>query len=114
LGIAFSPDNSDNVVVAVVGDIDLATADQFEAALVEAFTEFSGQVVLDLAGVSFMDSQAITTLLRVHTRYDDPPRLMIRSLQPSPKRVFELTGLDRILRISEAPTPRLVPSPEGP
>ena len=100
LSVALAPDDGGNVVVAVRGEIDIANADQVQAALVEALTESTGQVVVDIAGVSFLDSQCIAALIRVHKGCDrNSRRLIIRSPQPQARRVFELTGLHQIMRI---------------
>jgi anti-sigma B factor antagonist len=100
--VVVTPDEDGNVVVAAHGEVDIATADQLWAALIEALTAWTGQVVVDFAGVNFLDSQGIATLLRVHKDCDfDPGRLTVRSPQTQARRVFELTGLDRILRIDD-------------
>jgi anti-sigma B factor antagonist len=102
LSILVSPDGEGNVVVALHGEIDVATADQLREALVEALTVWSGQVVIDLAGVSFIDSQGLGILIRVRKDCDsDPKRLTIRSPQPQTRKIFELTGLDTILGIED-------------
>ena len=100
--VSLTPDEDGNVVVAPRGEIDMDTADQVWAALIEALTAWTGQVVVDFAGVSFLDSQGIATLLRVHQDCDfDAGRLTLRSPQPQARKVFELTGLDTILRIDD-------------
>ena len=102
LSVGLAHDDGGNVVVAVRGEIDIANADQVQAALVEALTASAGEVVADFAGVSFLDSQCIAALIRVHTGCDhDSRRLTIRSPQPLARKVFELAGLDQILRIEE-------------
>jgi anti-sigma B factor antagonist len=100
LSMLLTPDGDGNVVLTVGGEVDVLTADQLRAALNESLTLWEGQVVVDFAGVSFLDSQGIAALLRVHKDCGlDPGRLTIRSPQPQARKVFELTGLDTILRI---------------
>ncbi len=100
--VLLTPDENGNVVVGARGEIDIATADQLWAALVEALTAWTGQVVVDFAEVTFLDSQGVATLLRVHKDCDfDPGRLIVRSPRPQARRVFEQTGLDSILRIED-------------
>jgi anti-anti-sigma factor len=100
--VGLAHDDGGNVVVSVRGEIDIANADQVQAALVEALTTSTGQVVADFAGVSFLDSQCMAALIRVHKRCDpDSRRLTIRSPQSHARRVFELTGLDQVLRIED-------------
>lgn len=52
--VALTADEDGNVVVGVQGKIDLATADQLWAALIESLSSWTGEVVLYLAGVNFL------------------------------------------------------------
>jgi anti-anti-sigma factor len=100
LSVSFAPEADGNVVVNLQGEIDIATADQVRAALTEALTAWTGRVVADFAGVTFLDSQGIAALIKVHKDSDfDPKRLTIRSPQRQTRKVFELTGLDQVFRI---------------
>jgi anti-anti-sigma factor len=102
LAISLRPDEDGNVVVSLQGEIDISSADQVWAALVEALTAWTGNVVVDFAEVSFLDSQGINTLLRVHKDCDfDAGRLSVRAPQPQARKVLEMTGLDTILRIED-------------
>ena len=69
-----------DAVVTVLGEVDMATADQLRAAVTEAMTTWGGTVVVDLSGVTFLDSQGIRALLLVHKACDiDAAQLSIRS-----------------------------------
>jgi anti-sigma B factor antagonist len=61
-------------VLTVQGDIDLATADAFEAAIVALG---DGEAVVDLLAVDFMDSTGLRALLRATTGRATPLRLVI-------------------------------------
>jgi ABC-type transporter Mla MlaB component len=54
-------------VVTLVGEIDVATAPSLEAALSIAFSE-RGNVIVDMAGVTFMGSSGIGELVRARRR----------------------------------------------
>jgi len=98
--VGLTPDENGNVTVALCGEIDIDTADEVWAALIEALTAWTGQVVVDLAGVSFVDSQGIAAFIRVYRDCSlDAVRLTIRSPQAQVRTVFELTSLDQIFRI---------------
>jgi anti-sigma B factor antagonist len=83
----------EGVVMAVAGEIDLATAPELEAALREHLA--AAPVRLDLRGLSFMDSSGIRlldTILRDIAAHDwtlviDP------TLQPPVRQVIALTGM---------------------
>jgi len=53
----------ERLVVAVCGEIDLATAPQVEAAVIDAVADGWTRVVIDLRAVSFMDSAGVHLLL---------------------------------------------------
>lgn len=64
--VRVTPDARDGrVVTAVSGEVDAATADDFEAQLRPAIAE-STDVVLDLTEVSFMDSSGLRALVAIH------------------------------------------------
>jgi anti-anti-sigma factor len=53
-------------IVQVSGEIDLATAQEFEAAVVSGI-ETAGALVIDLSDCGFMDSTGISVLIRART-----------------------------------------------
>jgi anti-anti-sigma factor len=90
----------------------MASADRLGAALTEALNGGSGQVAVDFAEVSFLDSQGIAALVRAHQQCDfDARRLIIRSPRRLVRKVLELTGLDH--RSSKSRTGRKRPPPRN-
>ena len=90
--ITVSPD-AGGLTVAVAGELDLATADEFEATLLERLA--AGPVRLDLWGLSFMDSTGIRVL---DALLRDLPMigstlLIDPSLQPAVRQIITLTGM---------------------
>src|SRR5207253_1921396 len=65
--------------VAVAGEIDLATAPQLEAELVSAIAAAHTFVEVDLADVTFLDSQGIAVLIRAKVSVDPSQQLRITS-----------------------------------
>jgi anti-sigma B factor antagonist len=75
------------VTVRPVGEIDLATGGTLEAAILDAVAHPDAEsVVVDLAGVGFLDSSGISTLLRGRRAADD------RGI------AFRVTGANGIVR----------------
>ncbi len=93
LEIDVNPDG-DRVVVAPVGEIDLSTVPQLRAALDEVSDAGFKQIVLDLRGVTFLDSSGLKLILDQHAR--DVGFALIAGPEPV-HRVFAVTGLDRRL-----------------
>jgi anti-sigma B factor antagonist len=86
-------------VLGVDGEVDLATAPQLQAKLMDLVNEGTdGGVVVDLTRVAFMDSTGIRVLLAAHQRA--PARgVTIRLVCPEGPvlRVVRLTGAERVL-----------------
>jgi anti-sigma B factor antagonist len=79
--------------VRVVGELDLATAPALAAAL-DPLPAGGGDVEIDLAGVAFVDSSALSVLVGVHHRADAQGR-RVRIVHPTPpvRRLLEITSL---------------------
>jgi anti-sigma B factor antagonist len=87
-------------VVTASGDIDLSSAAEFEAQLAGAVEDTTRGIVVDLSGVTFMDSTALNAL--VHCFERQRARLERFSLVSTDSRVtslLEVTRLDRILEV---------------
>ena len=81
-------------VVAVAGDLDLASAPQLKLALVELAGKRYGRYVLDLSGLTHMDSLGLGVLVGFHRRLDGDARLALACVPPKQRKLLELTGLD--------------------
>lgn len=85
-------------VLALSGELDIASAPDFERALADLDgSEATSRLVLDLSELTFMDSTGLRALLLARQRAVESDRELI--LRPGPRqvqRVFELSGtLDR-------------------
>ncbi len=87
-------------VLAVTGEIDVATAPSLRTRLVDA--EDAGQrvVVVDLSGVSFIDSTALGVLVGAHKRLTSVGgSLRLVVTEPRIRKVLEITDLARIFPV---------------
>jgi anti-anti-sigma factor len=78
-------------VLAVGGEVDLATVGRFRAALLEA--QGSPRVLVDLSDVTFLDSSGVNALLAAYHRVPAGGELRVVGLRPNVRKVFEITGL---------------------
>lgn len=98
LSIDLSRSGPDAVVTAV-GEIDPHTAAPLTEVLDElATTAELTRVVLDLSGVTFVDSSGLRVLLTARERFDDLGiRFTLRAPSESVRRLLEITNLlDRL------------------
>jgi anti-sigma B factor antagonist len=91
--------------LALAGEVDPHTTEQLDAAVDEALAH-SANVVLDLSGVSFIDSAGLRSLIRAQRLAEGADgSLVIRGPRPSTMRVLEITGLADELTVEPAVEP---------
>jgi anti-anti-sigma factor len=88
------------IVVRLGGELELHTVPPVRRALLEAVERARGRVVVDLEQVEFMDSTALATLLEVRARLADGNSLVLAAPGLEARRALEVSGLDRIFRVS--------------
>jgi anti-anti-sigma factor len=87
------PSHSEPVIVAVVGELDLANAQEFGAE-VDAAMETGSDVRIDLALCAFIDSTGISLLVRKGRELrDDGRQLSLNNIPWDVERIFEIAGL---------------------
>lgn len=87
--------NDQEIVVTPVGELDAHNCGELGAALSEAVNATPGaSAVIDAGGLSFIDSSAISELLRIREQVTaSGGTLTLTNLQSSVRRVLEITGL---------------------
>ena len=102
LGIEVDESRPPHVVVAVRGEVDIATAPKLREKLVELASQGAQQVVVDLDGVEFLDSTGLGVLIGGMKRLRGlDGDLTLVCTQPRILKVFEITGLNRAFTIYE-------------
>lgn len=93
----------DGLRVALSGDLDVASAASVEERLVELEgPDESSDLVLDLRGLSFIDSTGLSLLINTDSRVRKAGRhVTIVSGKGAPRRLLETTGLNRRLDVVE-------------
>jgi anti-anti-sigma factor len=83
------------------GELDITAADGL-AEIVREVPDDCRQVVLDLSGVTFLDSSGIAFLVRERRSHQQAGReCSVVGTQGQPARVLELAGLDDLVRLVE-------------
>lgn len=97
-------EQGDAVHVTLSGDLDLSTAKRAEQAIEDAERVGPKTVVIDLRGLSFMDSTGLRVLVSADKRARRSNRRTVIVQGPSAvRRVFEITRLDERLDIVDSP-----------
>lgn len=91
------------VVIRLAGDLDLWSAPQLKSTLCAVLDAKRTRIVLDLAGVGFMDSTALGVMVGIHRRLRAEERMAIAAATPTVLRVFELSGLAASFRVFATP-----------
>ena len=83
-------------VVRIDGELDMATVPELESTL----NALDGEVRLDCAGLSFIDSRGLSLFVDTHRRLEETGgRLVLMNLAPNCRRVIELMKLDDVLNL---------------
>ena len=101
LEFSITRENSGNAtIVGVRGDVDVATSPQLRAELQAAIDAGSKEVVVDVSAMDFIDSAGLGVLIGALKRASEADvRLVLRGVQPSPRKVLGITGLDDMFTI---------------
>jgi anti-sigma B factor antagonist len=85
-----------DLILVVRGEIDMASADRFEAALTDALAGDCSRILIDLADLEFMDSTGLRTLIQGQRQAASRGLpVILRHVPHQATRLFELTGLAR-------------------
>jgi anti-sigma B factor antagonist len=87
------------LVLRIGGELDAATRDSIEPALLSAIAS-AGSVIVDLAELTFCDSHGVSMFLTANEHAKSRgTAFAIRELRPPVRRVFEITNLDSVIKL---------------
>jgi len=89
------------IVVSPAGELDLSNSDAFEEAISDARAKGATALVLDLTGLTFMDSSGLRLLLDSwnESQLADRRLMLVVPKDGLVRRVLEISGTDAILPI---------------
>ena len=88
-----------SILISVQGELDLATAPRLKWPLVDAIDGGARALIVDLSGVTFMDSTALGVLIGIRRTLKLGSRLAIVCSDPSVLKIFQISGLDSVFQI---------------
>jgi anti-sigma B factor antagonist len=100
--LAEEPLEPSGLVVTISGELDIATSPGLRDGLDAAIDSGVKRLLLDLSGVSFLDSVALAVIVNAKRRLGDEGRMVVvvdRSTYVM--LVFECSGLPRVLELAD-------------
>jgi anti-sigma B factor antagonist len=98
-----SPDHHGSLVAVVRGELDMLTAPILDAELEQATAQGPRTLVIEMSGVTFLDSSGCHALVRAHRRSDTTGvELYLAGLNGTCRRVLEVAGLTELLPLRDA------------
>jgi anti-sigma B factor antagonist len=91
-----------SVVVSLAGELDLYNAHEVREALLECCAEAPDRLVIDLSGVTFIDSTALGVLIEARTKLEDRRGFLLAAPGLETKRALEISGLDRHFAVHDS------------
>jgi len=93
---------SNEVILALQGDVDLYTAPELKAELIRLIETGTTRIVVDLTSATFIDSTTLGVLLGALKRLRPAGgELSIVCPDPNIRKIFQITLLDRVFSIFE-------------
>ncbi len=90
-------------VLAVQGELDLASSPSLESELEQAFAADNADLILDLSELEFMDSTGLSVLVRAHQRAQESGRgFGVIKGGPQVQRLLSLTGVTERMQVAES------------
>jgi anti-sigma B factor antagonist len=100
LKVEWIGDDRRAVVVEAVGDIDLHRSAEFQEELLALPEQRPEQIIVDLSGVTYMDSSGVASLVKLLARVRRTNMaLKLVGLTPRVRSVFEITRLETVFEI---------------
>ena len=88
-------------ILRPAGDIDLGRSPAFRADIRKALTDKPSRLVIELSGVSYMDSSGVATLVEaMQLARKTNSRLVLCSLSDRVHSIFEIARLDQFFTIT--------------
>ncbi len=89
-----------HVTLTATGEIDLASVGLLEAEIDESLASGVDLLVIDLMGVTFLDSTGLRSLLSTHTKLNESGGRLALVVTGGPvMRLFDVTGIESALNL---------------
>jgi anti-sigma B factor antagonist len=96
--------------IELTGEFDMHTSPEFRHDLQTCIEHAAAEVILDLSAATFIDSTFLGIVLGGRKRLRERGGEIRLICPDSLRRIFEVTGLDRVLTIEDSPITALEPA----
>lgn len=94
---------ADGYILTPTGDVDLASSPVLRTEIAELQRRTPRRLVIDLSGVTYMDSSGVATLLEaMQIARKRGCRLVLCAIQPKVRAIFEIARLDMVFTIVDS------------
>jgi anti-sigma B factor antagonist len=95
-----TPPQSRSNVVPLKGEIDLHVSPMVTVALNDVIDKKPERIVVDLSGVSYIDSAGLAALIQAMQKVEGyGGKFMLAGLQETVRSIFEISRLDQVFQI---------------
>ncbi|HBE02935.1 MAG: hypothetical protein A2096_11440 [Spirochaetes bacterium GWF1_41_5] len=90
----------DTIVVKLTGDLDLYQIEQFKKQMTETINGGVKKIIFDFESLNYIDSSGLGGIITcMQLMRSKNGAVTIAGLKDSPRRVFELTNIDKLFKI---------------
>jgi len=91
---------SERIIINVEGRIDTTNYGEFESAVNKILENSTPEVVMDCTALSYISSSGLRIFLSIHKKMIGAGgKLILKSLQPSIREIFDISGFSSIFTI---------------
>jgi anti-sigma B factor antagonist len=89
-------------VAQLEGELDVSSSERLRAELLALIDDGCRDLVVDMSGLALIDSTGLGVLVGVMKRaLQHGGTMILRSPRPAARKVFDITGLDRVFVITD-------------
>ena len=93
---------SERIIINVEGRIDTTNYGEFESAVNKILENSTPEVVMDCTALSYISSSGLRIFLTIHKKMMGAGgKLILKSLQPSIREIFDISGFSSIFTIND-------------
>jgi anti-anti-sigma factor len=93
---------SERIIINVEGRIDTTNYGEFESAVNKILENSIPEVVMDCTALSYISSSGLRIFLTIHKKMIGAGgKLILKSLQPSIREIFDISGFSSIFTIND-------------